>query len=148
MKYVQMHRNCIQAIHFITGRCIEDPACSTGQCQHRTSSCFHIEQMQFTKHSSTLFRKVGSTVQLSFRVMYKNSSFVCFLNTAIETQAVRCVYHISSITQTIPLLEGIHSLDRSKLPITNGFQNVWLLYRRSTTFEGFAKQILSYCNYS
>lgn len=32
MKYVQMHRDCIQAIYFITRRCIEYPAYSTGQC--------------------------------------------------------------------------------------------------------------------
>lgn len=142
-----MHRNCIQAIHFITRRCIEDPACSTGQCQHRFSSCFHIEQMQVTKHSSTLFRKVGSTVQLSFRIMYKNSCFLTHSNR--NTGSQMCLSHQHNNTNHTFVNdcwnEYIHQIG-AKLPITNDFQNALPLYRKSTAFKEFAK--LSYGYYS
>lgn len=52
MKYVQMHRGCFQAIHFITKRCIEYPAYSTGQCHQelfhssRQSKCKSIDKLE------------------------------------------------------------------------------------------------------
>lgn len=62
MKYVQMHRDFIQAIYFITRRCIEYPAYSTGQCHQK---CFMLpdREMQVNKYASTLFKKVGGIVQ-------------------------------------------------------------------------------------
>lgn len=51
MKYVQMHRDRIQAIYFITRRCIEYPAHSTGQCHQKS---FHASKQSKCKSINML----------------------------------------------------------------------------------------------